>query len=267
LPFAAGTLAGTAIFLILPGGLELISGGLRDEAASMRLWGGCILFGWLFSLVIEQCNPHTVKHDTLISDGNTDKAEADRGSLEVGDGEIHVPVKTNIAFTVLFGDAVHGVIDGIVIGFAAKACDSTLLWTIVLATTGHEFPQELSAFAILVKEAGMSWMAAAVWNFVAAQGALIGAVLGYYANVGDVTQGAILALSGGVFLYLAFSELLPQVLKTLDRKGGSRASVWIGFTLGVIVMAYFAGHAHCHPHEHGDGSHVVPGQDDHGHDH
>ena len=140
------------------------------------------------------------------------------------------------AFTylTLVGDGFHNFIDGMVI--AASFVVSFQLGAVTtLAIILHEIPQELSDFAILVY-GGFTKKKALLFNFASALTAMVGALAGYFIN--DYIQGFsnfILPLTAGGFIYIATSDLIPELHKENDLKRSMAA--FSAFLLGIIFMA------------------------------
>jgi zinc and cadmium transporter len=140
------------------------------------------------------------------------------------------------AFTylTLVGDGLHNFIDGMVIA-ASFGVSFQLGLVTTLAIILHEIPQELSDFAILVY-GGFTKKKALLFNFVSALMAMIGALAGYFIN--DNIQGFsnfILPLTAGGFIYIAMSDLIPEVHKESNQKRATLA--FVAFLLGIIFMA------------------------------
>jgi len=140
------------------------------------------------------------------------------------------------AFTylTLVGDGFHNFIDGMVIAASFMVSFQLGLVT-TLAIILHEIPQELSDFAILVY-GGFTKKKALLFNFASALMAMIGALVGYFIN--DYIQGFsnfILPLTAGGFIYIATSDLIPELHKENDLKRSMAA--FSAFLLGIIFMA------------------------------
>ncbi len=141
------------------------------------------------------------------------------------------------AFTylTLVGDGFHNFIDGMVI--AASFVVSFQLGVVTtLAIILHEIPQELSDFAILVY-GGFTHKKALLFNFASALMAMLGACVGYFIN--DYIQGfsnLILPLTAGGFIYIATSDLIPELHKEKDLKRSMAA--FSAFLLGIVFMAF-----------------------------
>lgn len=140
------------------------------------------------------------------------------------------------AFTYLnlVGDGFHNFIDGMVI--AASFIVSLKLGIVTtLAVILHEIPQELGDFGVLVY-GGFSKQKALVYNFISALMAIFGAIIGYF--ISDFAKGFsnfILPLTAGGFIYIASSDLIPEIHKEKNLRRSTLA--FIAFLLGIILMA------------------------------
>ena len=140
------------------------------------------------------------------------------------------------AFTYLnlIGDGAHNFIDGIII--AASFVTSLKLGIVTtLAVILHEIPQEIGDFGILVY-GGFSKKKALLFNFACALMAILGAVFGY--ALSGLTRQSIpflIAFTAGGFIYIAASDLIPELHKQKDAKRANAA--FISFILGLILMA------------------------------
>jgi zinc and cadmium transporter len=140
------------------------------------------------------------------------------------------------AFTYLnlFGEAFHNFIDGLAI--AASFIISGKLGVITtLAIILHEIPKELGNFGVLIY-GGFSRRKALLCNFISALMAMIGALAGYF--ISDFIQGFsnfIMPLTAGGFIYIAMSDLIPEVHKESNQKRATLA--FVAFLMGIIFMA------------------------------
>jgi zinc and cadmium transporter len=140
------------------------------------------------------------------------------------------------AFTylTLVGDGFHNFVDGMVIA-ASFVASLQLGMVTTLAIILHEIPQELSDFAILVY-GGFTKKKALLFNFASALMAMLGALAGYFIN--DYIHGFsnfILPLTAGGFIYIATSDLIPELHKENDLKRSTAA--FFAFLLGIVFMA------------------------------
>jgi len=140
------------------------------------------------------------------------------------------------AFTYLnlIGDGLHNFFDGMVIA-ASFIVSFKLGFITTLAIVLHEIPHELGNFAVLVY-GGFTKKKALFFNFITALMAMIGAVAGYLIN--DLSRNFssfILPLTAGGFIYIATSDLIPELHKENDLKRSTAA--FFAFLLGIAFMA------------------------------
>lgn len=138
-----------------------------------------------------------------------------------------------VSYMVLIGDGVHNLIDGIVIAAAYMASVPTGVATTV-AVALHEIPQEIGDFAVLV-HGGFSVRRALLFNFLSALTAVVGAglVLVLRGQGVDLVQ-YLLPLAAGGFVYIAGSDLLPEIKEEKDARRSSLQM--LAFVLGIGVM-------------------------------
>ena len=135
----------------------------------------------------------------------------------------------------LVGDAMHNVVDGMLIA----ASYSASLW-LGLATTVavllHEIPQELGDFGVLV-HGGVSPRRALRMNFLSGLAALVGATLAIALGAGIAKFATYLVpITAGGFLYLAGSNLVPELQHEPGTPGEiARQLVLMGVGVGVMA--------------------------------
>jgi len=117
----------------------------------------------------------------------------------------------------LIGDGIHNFIDGIVIA-AAFVTDYRIGLTTLIAMAAHEIPQEIGDFGVLL-HAGFNKRKALLWNFVIALTAVVGGIVGWLtiSSYGDITP-YLLPIAAGGFIYIAVSDLLPELRQQEDLK-------------------------------------------------
>ncbi len=134
----------------------------------------------------------------------------------------------------LIGDGVHNFTDGLIIA-AGFVTDLRLGIVTTLAVIFHEVPQEMGDFGILVY-GGFSKSKALFFNFICALTAVLGAVIGYILS--GITENFSLFLipfTAGGFIYIAASDLIPELHKQKDSKRANAA--FVAFILGLVFMA------------------------------
>jgi zinc and cadmium transporter len=105
------------------------------------------------------------------------------------------------------GDTLHNFIDGIVMGATFLASPATGLIT-AIAIMAHEIPHEMADFGVMLS-LGWSKKKVILTNLISASVSIIGAVGVYYFGV--VPLSLLLSFAGGMFIYLACSDLIPEL--------------------------------------------------------
>ncbi|MHC4662617.1 MAG: ZIP family metal transporter [Planctomycetota bacterium] len=146
-----------------------------------------------------------------------------------------------VSYLSLIGDGIHNFFDGIVIAGAFLINMKTGIVTSVVILA-HEIPQEIGDYGILI-HSGMSPRRALVLNLLTALTAIIGAVLGYFAfSALETGLPWLMALAAGNFIYIAASDLVPELHKEPDNR---RAFAAFGiFCFAVLLMGLIRFLAH-----------------------
>jgi zinc and cadmium transporter len=113
---------------------------------------------------------------------------------------------------VLVGDGVHNFIDGLIIAASYLVSFEVGLGT-TIAIILHEIPQEIGNFGVLL-HAGYGRAKALWYNFISALAAVGGAIAGL--AVGGVNEQFalwLLPVTGGGFIYIALSDIVPELHK------------------------------------------------------
>ena len=131
------------------------------------------------------------------------------------------------------GDTLHNFIDGIIIAVGYFISLPVGIAT-TLAVIFHEIPQEIGNFAILI-HGGWPAKKALLYNFLSALSAIVGAlaVLLFLRHLAVVPLW-IIAFAASSFIYIAMSDLIPEIHKETNAKKSSLLLLW--FALGVVVM-------------------------------
>lgn len=158
-------------------------------------------------------------------------------TCEVHSAEIAGPI-------ILIGDAFHNLVDGIVIA-AAFLTDFTIGIAVGLSILAHEIPQEAGDFGILLN-GGFSRRKSFILNTLSSSTTIPGAILSYYI-LGTLSTiiPYVLAVSAASFLYIALSDLTPELHRKLGLKYGLRQLLLI--FAGIITMLLIftlGGHVH-----------------------
>ena len=133
----------------------------------------------------------------------------------------------------LFGDAVHNFLDGLIIG-AAYLASIPVGIAATIAIILHEIPQEIADFGILL-HGGFTKAKALFFNFLTALTAVLGAIIALIigSHVEQLTT-FILPFAAGGFIYIAGSDLIPELHKECKIEKSSLQ--FATFALGVLVM-------------------------------
>ena len=143
-----------------------------------------------------------------------------------------------VGHLVLISDGVHNLIDGLAIGAAFLVSPEVGIAT-TLAVVLHEIPQEIGDFGLLL-HAGFSRMKALAMNFVSALGAFVGVGLAFWLS-GNIegTAPIIAAFVAGNFIYIAASDLVPELHKTTSP--WQSVLQFATIVLGLIAMVLLLG--------------------------
>lgn len=177
----------------------------------------------------------------------------------------------------LVGDAIHNLLDGIVVG-GAFIVDPVLGWSTTMVIAAHELPQELGDYAILV-HGGHSHKKALGLNVLTGLTGMAGAVLAWF-GLSEHTHWVpyLLGFAAGNFIYVSAADLIPELHKEHNTKKALVAFCF--FIVAAVAMAGVAqlhgeGHSHGAPASveevHGEGTpmdhdaHDDCDHDDHGH--
>ena len=103
-----------------------------------------------------------------------------------------------------------------------------------LLIIGHEIPQELGDFGVLV-HGGFSKKKALMYNFLSQLMAVIGGVIGYlFSTRVEGIVPFILPFAAGGFIYIAASDLIPELHK--EPKLKKSIVTFAFFLLGIVFM-------------------------------
>jgi zinc and cadmium transporter len=133
----------------------------------------------------------------------------------------------------LIGDAIHNFIDGLIIA-ASFVADIRLGIVTSIAMALHEIPQEIGDFGVLIY-GGYSKTRALFLNFVCALTAIFGGIIGYFlSKYSESSLLFLLPFAAGGFIYIAASDLMPEMRKETDLK---KLLFNLGiFILGIMIM-------------------------------
>ena len=188
--FAVGALLGGAFLHLLPHLLEL-EGGFSINMALM------ILFGFISMFILENLIGHTHSHPTDHLDPHHDHKDP--------------PIKSS-AFLISFGDGIHNLLDGLIIGSVYLVSIPSGI-AISIATFFHEIPMELADYGILLNS-GLTKRHALLVNLLTGMTTIVGVLIAIYlTNVVPGLTKLLFSLGVGNFIYIASAALLPDLLR------------------------------------------------------
>ncbi len=203
--FAAGVLLGAAFFDLLPEAAHEA----EELGINIFFWTlvGIILF-FLIERFIHWFHHHEEYHEHKKESKST------------------LPL-------IIIGDTVHNFIDGVVIA-ATFMVNAPLGVVTALAVFAHEIPQEIGDFGLMLHK-GLDKKKIILVNILSAASAFAGAILTYI--LGDIIEGYIpvlLALTAGFFIYIALSDLIPEI--HYEKRKGFALLETVLLLLGVFII-------------------------------
>jgi zinc and cadmium transporter len=200
--YAVGALLGVALLDILPEALRLLSA----QAVLGTLLAGILIFFTLEKLV-------------LLRHCHTDECEGHGATAPV----------------LFVGDAFHNFTDGAIICTAVMTSVPLGIST-AIAVAAHEIPQEIGDVAILL-HSGYSRGRALLLNIVSGGASLAGALVAFGAmQMIPTIRPYVLAMSAASLLYIAMSDLIPDLHKGQIDANAIRQVLLIAAGIATIVF-------------------------------
>jgi zinc and cadmium transporter len=199
--YAVGALLGVALLALLPEALETLP---PTQAF------GTLLFGILVFFMLEKL--------VLLRHCHTDACQVHGAAAPL----------------VIFGDAFHNFLDGAIIA-AAVLTSVPLGVNTAIAVAAHEIPQEVGDVAILLAS-GYSRRRTLLLNLISGAAGIVGAALAYsMVTVVPAIRAFVLAFSSASLLYIAMSDLIPDLHRGQIDRNSIRQVVLIALGIGTIV--------------------------------
>jgi zinc and cadmium transporter len=200
--YAVGALLGVALLELLPQALAQLD--------ARRVFG-TLLLGILGFFVLEKM--------AIWRHCHTDDCEVHRASGPL----------------LLVGDAAHNFLDGTVIA-AAAITSVPLAVSTAIAVFAHEIPHEIGDFAILL-HAGYSRSRALMFNAASAASGVLGAVVALlFLDAAPRFEPYFLAFATASFLYVAMSDLIPDLHRGTFDDNALRQVVLVGAGVVTILL-------------------------------
>jgi len=207
LSFSAGSILGAAYLDLLPEAIEF----LGEEQLSVAVL--YVTLGFLGFFLLERFlywyHGHVHGYESEVEEKMT--------------------VKKFVYLNVI-GDGIHNLIDGMIIA-ASFLINITVGLATTVAVIFHELPQEIGDFGVLVY-GGFSRYRALFVNFLSALTAVAGVLISNYFLQDSV--GFLMALAAGGFIYLAASELIPEIQK--EENIGKSMIQFVLFVFGIVLI-------------------------------
>ncbi len=210
--FATGILLAAALLGLIPEAIEGLGG--ESHVIMPYVLGGILVFFFMEKIIIwrncrnKECEVHSHASGPII----------------------------------LIGDSLHNLTDGIVIA-AAFLTDITIGIGAGLTILVHELAHETGDFGILL-HSGYSKKKAFLYNIISSSTTIPAAIIGYFI-IGAISSVVpfILAISASSFIYIALSDLTPDLHQHTDLKYSLRQLLMIiaGILLMVVLLT-FGGH-------------------------
>lgn len=212
LPFGAGALLATAFTNTLP---EALESGL--DAHTVLFYA---MIGFLVFFVIERLAGWMHAHH--------DHAR-----------------KKSQASMVVIGDTLHNIIDGVAIGIAFLVDIPTGIVT-SLAVAAHEIPQEVGDFGILLSR-GVRPSRVVIINIFSGLATVVAATATFLLGADNSWElGYPLALAAGFFIYIAASDIIPEIHENPKRLANIQSAILIVGVVAITLVSQLV------PHNHGD---------------
>jgi zinc and cadmium transporter len=145
------------------------------------------------------------------------------------------PVHT-FGYMNILGDGIHNFIDGLIIA-ASFTADWRLGIVTALAVGLHEIPQEIGDFGVLVY-AGFKKAKALLLNYLAAVTVVLGGVVGFFLlDFIEPASSFLLPFAAGGFIYVAASDLIPEIGKEIKLKRSLAAFAVFLIGIGIALLA------------------------------
>ena len=201
MPFGAGALLAAAFFDLLPESFDL------SDSRAMLLY---CLGGFIFFFVLERCASWFHHHHE--HDGHAQNARQ--------------------RWLIVLGDMTHNAIDGVAIGAAFLVSIPTGVIT-TLAVSAHEIPKELGTFALLLQR-GWKDKTVVIANVATAFATIATASVVFLIGTDiDEFVAPLLAITAGFFIYVAASDIIPDIHEQPQKVGTIQAAMLV---VGVILV-------------------------------
>lgn len=230
LSLAAGALLATAFMHLLPEAFESAAG---SHDLFMTLLIGLVFFFLLTKAELWH-HGHEHHHGPLGAEQHHDHGDAH------GHHHGHSHAHPRSGWSLLTGDSVHCFGDGILIASAFLA-DMRLGMIAAVSVLAHEVPHHMGDLVVMRMNSNRN--AAVLKVSLAGAVTAFGGVVGYFL-VGQLEAWLpfFLTVASSSFIYVALSDLIPQLQKKLSARETLAQVVWL--VLGIVLVTVVSGLAH-----------------------
>lgn len=139
--------------------------------------------------------------------------------------------KKPVTYLILIADGIHNFIGGLAIAgaFLVDIKVGIITWIVAAA---HEIPQELGDFGILI-HGGWKKKKALFFNFLSALTVVLGGLVAYFLST-KINIVFLLPFAAGNFIYIACSDLIPEVKHGCNIK--SNMIHFVSFIIGILLI-------------------------------
>jgi zinc and cadmium transporter len=209
---AVGALLGNTFFHLIPESFESID---NEMLVAFLILAGILVF-FIMEKFLHWHHSHDVEH------------------ME------HHP--KSYGYISLFADGIHNFTDGILIAAGWMAGPEIGIAT-TLAVVIHEIPQEISDFGILLN-AGFTARKALWLNFYAALTAILGTAITLIIGTSvESLSRWVLPIAAGGFIYLAGTDLMPELNKELSWR---KSLIQLMMIIAGLLLMYLVSGGHEH---------------------
>ncbi len=212
LSFAAGTFLSAVFFEMLPEAIEAVT---KPHSVFMFVLAGFVSF-----FVLERLSMRF-----LIASSK----------------HAHADHTESLPLLMIISDSIHNFIDGIVLALTYLTNPALALPT-ALAIATHEIPQEIGDAVVFLK---LGWAKKRIIMLNVYQSLLTvpGVIIGFwFGSIFASTLPYLLAVAAGIFLYIAASDLIPEIHHSTGHKNVAIAVV--PFVSAICFMYLLLGLTH-----------------------
>lgn len=241
LSLAAGALLATAFMHLLP---EAFASGANPQHLFTTLLIGIVFF---FLLTKAELWHHGHEHSHAPQVQNLH-----HGHDHPAHAHDHAHHHPTSGWSLLTGDSVHCFGDGVLIASAFLA-DMRLGLIAAVSVLAHEVPHHMGDLVVMRRgnQRGVAMLKVSLAGSITA----LGGIAGYFL-VGQLHDWLpfFLTVACSSFIYVALSDLIPQLQKHLTARQTLTQVLWL--VLGIALVTTVSSLAHDHDHDHAGGGHA-----------